>query len=241
MKSTFHKISRFAAAVFAAAALTRTAQAQPAHPPIVHGEPIDAPAAGQTPPTGAVVPTPSSSAITPDPSAGQSAPATVAAALAGTNSTSAPVVWNVSSLTRLGDYLCVGFDGLASFEYEAPDTALKGPAVKPDPADKFIPDYIKSLDGKKVIIKGFMIPLLVKEGKVAELLLMRNQSTCCYGVPPKITEFISVKMAGKGVPALMDTPVTLEGTLRVGTARENGFITEIYQLDGEKLLEDAVN
>jgi hypothetical protein len=241
MKSRFHKIARIASAALSAAALSGTAVSQPAHPPIVHGEPIDAPVAAQTPPPAAPDPTPSSPATPPVSLASQPAPATAAVAVTSTNSISAPVVWNAASLTRLGDYLCVGFDGLASFEYEAPDTALKGPAVKPDPADKFIPDYIKSLDGKKVIIKGFMIPLLVKEGKVAELLLMRNQSTCCYGVPPKITEFISVKMTGKGVPALMDTPVSLEGTLRVGTARENGFITEIYQMDGEKLVDDAVN
>ena len=35
-------------------------------------------------------------------------------------------------------------------------------------------------------IKGFMLPLKVEKGVVTELLIMRDQSMCCYGVTPKI-------------------------------------------------------
>jgi len=61
---------------------------------------------------------------------------------------------------------------------------------------------------------------------VKELLIMRDQSLCCYGVVPKITNWISVKMQGRGVKAVMDQPVTLYGTLHVGEMREKAISLE---------------
>ena len=74
---------------------------------------------------------------------------------------------------------------------------------------------IQSLDGKKVVIQGFLLPVKMDDGLAVEFLLMRNQSMCCYGVPPKINEWITVKMKGKGVKAVMDQPIAVVGTLRV--------------------------
>jgi hypothetical protein len=92
------------------------------------------------------------------------------------------------------------------------------------------------LDGKKVVIQGFLLPVKMDDGLAVEFLLMRNQSMCCYGVPPKINEWISVKMTGKGVKAVMDQPIAVVGTLHVGPALENGLLTGIYDLDGEKII-----
>ena len=54
-------------------------------------------------------------------------------------------------------------------------------------------------------------------------------------------EWVSVKMADKGVKPLMDQPVTLFGTLHVGEMRENGFLVGIYRMDGERLGEPVGN
>jgi hypothetical protein len=91
------------------------------------------------------------------------------------------------------------------------------------------------LDNKSVALKGFMLPLKVEGGLVTELLIMRDQSMCCYGAVPKINEWVSVKMTSKGVKPIMDQPITMFGTLRVGEMRENGYLVGIYQLDGEKM------
>ena len=45
---------------------------------------------------------------------------------------------------------------------------------------------------------------------------MRDQSMCCYGTVPKINEWVSVRMAEEGVKPVMDEPVTIHGTLKVG-------------------------
>jgi hypothetical protein len=138
--------------------------------------------------------------------------------------------------TKIGGYLNVGFDLLASFSYDAPDTPVTNKTSKVDEADKYIPDSIKSLDGKKVMVTGFMIPLRVEAGKAKEFLMMRNQGACCFGTMPKITEFITVKTTGNGVEPIMDVPINIAGTLHVGTTRENGYIIQIYRMDGEKIV-----
>ncbi|MEI7567318.1 MAG: hypothetical protein WCJ10_05735, partial [Opitutaceae bacterium] len=73
-------------------------------------------------------------------------------------------------------------------------------------------------------------------GLVKELLLVKDPMMCCYGVMPKINEWVVVKMIGAGVKPLMDVPITFEGKLRVGEMYENGYLTGVYLLEGEKLV-----
>lgn len=136
-------------------------------------------------------------------------------------------------------YLPANFDKLASFSFELSDELL-GPVTNDLAAvvaktDAMIPESVHALNNQSVAIKGFMLLLKVESGLVTELLIMRDQSMCCYGVTPKINEWVSVKMKDKGVKAIMDQPVTLFGTLRVGEARENGYLVGIYRLEGERM------
>lgn len=132
-----------------------------------------------------------------------------------------------------GEFVSVGFDKLSAFKYDVPEDT---PDAKPntDP-DKQIPETVKSFDGKRVALKGFMLPLKVEQGLVTELLIMRDQSMCCYGTVPKINEWVSVKMTSKGVKPVMDQAVTIQGKLKVGAIRENGYLVGIYQMDGESM------
>ncbi len=129
----------------------------------------------------------------------------------------------------------IGFDKLASFTYVMPDDLANTNQVAGGQTVSQIPKEIRGLDKKPVALKGFMLPLKVEGGRVTEMLIMRDQSMCCYGTVPKITEWVSVKMTNKGVKPIMDQPVTLFGTLHVGEIRENGYLVGIYQMDGEKM------
>ena len=131
------------------------------------------------------------------------------------------------------------FDKLAGYSFDITDDLL-GPitndvAWAAEKTDAMIPGPVRALNNKLVSIKGFMLPLKVEGGVVTELLIMKDQSMCCYGSTPKINEWVSVKMKSKGVKALMDQPVTLFGQLHVGEARENGYLVGIYRLDGERM------
>lgn len=136
-----------------------------------------------------------------------------------------------------GDFLIVGFDRLAAFNYDVPDETPVGTnkTVKVEPPKEQIPPAVKAFDKQRVALKGFMLPLKVEGGLITELLIMRDQSMCCYGTVPKINEWVSVKMTGKGVKPIMDQAVTLYGKLHVGEIRENGYLVGIYQMDGERI------
>ena len=134
-----------------------------------------------------------------------------------------------------GGFLTVGFDKLSAFKYDVPDDPGATNAVVLKDPDQQIPADVKAFSGRRVALKGFMLPLKVEGGLVTELLIMRDQSMCCYGAVPKINDWVSVKMTSKGVKPVMDQAVTLQGTLKVGAIRENGYLVGIYQMDGEKV------
>ena len=137
------------------------------------------------------------------------------------------------------DFAIAGFDILSGYNIEISDELL-GPVTNDLAAvsaktEALIPPKVKALDKKRVALKGFMLPLKVEGGLVTEMLVMKDQSMCCYGTVPKIHEWVSIKMTEKGVKPLMDQPVTLFGKLHVGEMRENGYLTGIYRMDGEKM------
>lgn len=136
------------------------------------------------------------------------------------------------------DYLSVGFDHLASYEFEVTDELLEAEGDFAELTKKtngMIPEEVRKLNASSVAVKGYMLPLKVEEGQVTEFLLMRDQSMCCFGTVPKINEWVSVKTIGSGVKPIMDEPVTIFGKLHVGEIRENGYLVGIYRMDGEKL------
>jgi hypothetical protein len=132
-------------------------------------------------------------------------------------------------------FLSIGFDKLSSYKFDPGEDLLNPQTNAVRSADDLIPQNVKAFDDKRVAVRGFMLPLKVEGGLVSEMLIMRDQSMCCYGVVPKINEWISVKMNGKGVKAIMDQAVTVYGTLHVGEMRENGYLVGIYRLDGQKM------
>lgn len=183
----------------------------------IRGAPIAPVAAKASEPTAAAPTTNSAVALAP-------APASVAPAAPAANGP---------------EYAAAGFDILSGYNIEISDELL-GPVTNnlaevTAKTEALIPEKVRALNQKKVALKGFMLPLKVEGGLVTEMLVMKDQSMCCYGTVPKIHEWVSVKMSEKGVKPLMDQAVTLMGKLHVGEMRENGYLTGIYRMDGEKM------
>jgi hypothetical protein len=139
---------------------------------------------------------------------------------------------------KSAEFPLAGFDQLAGYTFEMTDDLLlpRTNSATAITADAQIPAAVKALDKKRVTLRGFMLPLKVEGGLVTELLIMKDQSMCCYGSTPKIHEWVSVKMTATGVKPIMDQIVTLHGTFHVGEQRENGYLISIYRLDGEKMV-----
>ncbi len=134
----------------------------------------------------------------------------------------------------------VDFSRLACFNYDYPDEdggmeASKNPKRK----KPGIPDSVLSLNGTKVAIPGFMIPMDQDEGgdKCTYFILARNQMTCCFGVAPGLNEWVSVRMEkGKTADLEMDRPVVVVGTLEVGEVYSPDSGWSFYRMKAEKVI-----
>ena len=133
------------------------------------------------------------------------------------------------------EYEVVGFDRLASYTFTPPEMDNADPNAKPPSGADQIPAQIKALDQQKVAVTGYMLPTKMEGGLVKEFLLVKDPMMCCYGVMPKINEWVVVKMTGAGVKPLMDIPITFDGKLRVGEMYENGYLTGVYLLEGDRM------
>jgi hypothetical protein len=154
----------------------------------------------------------------------------VAAAVAATSTETAPAPEVVNG------YLKLGFDRLASYKFTPPayDPATKPDAPIPSVEDQ-IPSAVKKYDGQKAMVTGFMLPVKMEGQLVTEFLLVRDPMMCCYGVTPQMNEWVVVKMVKGGVHPLMDVPISFYGQIRVKEMFENGYMTGIYLLEGEKM------
>lgn len=143
----------------------------------------------------------------------------------------------------LEDYVDVTFDKLGGYKYET-EELHEGDTPKDQ-----IPEAVKALNGKKIAIRGFMIPYRLSGESVVEFILLRNQGLCCFGVTPRMNEWIHVAMApGKAAPYSMDVPITAFGTLEVkelwdkskdpdpATGTRRLVLTGIYRMEGDAVI-----
>jgi hypothetical protein len=132
----------------------------------------------------------------------------------------------------------VGFDKLAAFEYTLVDAATGASEAEMEAsrAKDQIPRWIRLYDKQKIALTGFMLPLVVENGLVRKLIMMRDVTTCCFGNVPNMNEYVIVTMKGEGIKPLQDVPVVLTGTFKISEIYEGGYLTSIFQMDGEKYL-----
>ena len=217
-----HRFAQIMLSCCLAAALAVPASAQTAvKKKVIRGEAIDGPPTADTP----------TNAAAPAPAPALAAPAKVTPVAPVTATTPAP--------SGSGDKEAVQkveFTKLAGYEFKMADTPDTNQVAGKDMADQQFPADIKALNQKRIAVIGYLMPLKEVSGKATEFLIMRTQSSCCFGLPLKITEVITAKASGKGVPSIMDDLVEIEGTLKVGTMRQDGYIVGVYQMDEAKFL-----
>lgn len=132
----------------------------------------------------------------------------------------------------------LGFEKLAAFEYVIYDDASGATAEEIEAAKKMdqIPAWVRSYDNQRVALTGFMLPLKVEDGLTSKFIMMRDISTCCFGNVPNMNEYLIVTMVTGGVKPVQDIPTVLVGVFKINEIYENGYITSIFQMDGEKFL-----
>ena len=93
-----------------------------------------------------------------------------------------------------------------------------------------IPDDVKKLSGCTVRLRGFMIPLDLRE-RITQFALVPSLASCCFGKPPQVHhKVVSTFPKGKSTKYFADE-IVVEGTLHVEEMKDDGYIVSIFQLD----------
>ena len=130
------------------------------------------------------------------------------------------------------------FNMLTSYPFREPNWAkMDDPAyIASFNLDEQISPQIQAMNGKKVEIQGFMLPLDMSEGHLRTFILLKDQMACCFGNIPRLNEWVYVRVPKeKKISVHQDIPITLLGTLRVGAKFEREVLTGIYHLELDRI------
>jgi hypothetical protein len=94
---------------------------------------------------------------------------------------------------------------------------------------KGMPEPVKKMDGKTVLMTGFMLPIDEVEN-IKEFLLVQSLWSCCYGQPPDINGIVRVVMKGDKRINYKYDPIKITGQFKVVASYEDGYCIDIYQL-----------
>ena len=93
---------------------------------------------------------------------------------------------------------------------------------------KYFPDWLRALDGKRIKLRGFMIPAFQESG-LSHFTLARDTSACCFGPNPKVCYLIEVSMRdGQTTDYIVDRPFDVVGVFHIGDVVSPG---KLYTLD----------
>jgi hypothetical protein len=111
----------------------------------------------------------------------------------------------------------LAWSALKAYEYEK---GLRG-----------LPDGIRALDGRRVTMAGFLLPLY-EFHDIREFNLVSSHWSCCFGVPPGINGWVMVSLPPEH-PGLRNTtePIAVTGTFRVRERTEAGWVVAIYAIE----------
>ena len=93
--------------------------------------------------------------------------------------------------------------------------------------EKMLNEDVKSLEGKKVKIRGYILPAtLFKEKGIKQFVLVRDNQECCFGPGAALFDCIMIEMLPGKTTDFVTRPVTVEGKFKIDT--------ETYRYPGGK-------
>jgi hypothetical protein len=146
----------------------------------------------------------------------------------------------VTVYKKVDQYSLITWNTLSHFDCGDPDEYDEDGRLIPQKkkAKCAVPGFITALNGAPVAVVGFMLPMDMddKGDKTTGFIICRTQSACCYGIMPRLNEWIYVKMAkGKATDVYMDIPVTAFGTLSAGEVNDKENGDSFYRMTGDKV------
>jgi hypothetical protein len=107
------------------------------------------------------------------------------------------------------------------------------------PGDPFhrdmLPEEIESLAGKRIRIRGYILPTAQKRG-IKQFVLVRDNQECCFGPGAALYDCILVEMQGPATAEFSIRPIAVEGTFDIREVKGlDGKHLAIYYLSAESV------
>lgn len=127
--------------------------------------------------------------------------------------------------------IALGFDVLGEYKY-----VTQPPDIPKEKLPRQIPDEVLKYDGKRVQVRGFMLPIKVsEEGHVEQFFLFRDLASCCFGGYPKMNEWVFINVPkSMTVNMVAYAPIAVTGVISIGEKIEFGRVTSIYRLEADE-------
>jgi hypothetical protein len=102
----------------------------------------------------------------------------------------------------------------------------------PEPGvDRLFPDWLNNLAGRRIRVRGFMMPTFRAEG-LTQFVLARDTETCCFGPNGKIHHLVSIMLQdGMTTDYIELRPFDVEGIFRIAPVEDGGELLQLYQID----------
>src|SRR5690606_21921760 len=102
---------------------------------------------------------------------------------------------------------------------------------------RHFPDWLSDLDGRRILVRGFMVPPFREEG-LTHFTLARDTEVCCFGPRGKIYHLVSVSLReGETTDHIYLRPFDVEGIFRIAPIAEDGELLQLYQLDDAVMID----
>jgi hypothetical protein len=133
-------------------------------------------------------------------------------------------------------YLDVSFGYLAGYACSVPEELQERPDEAAAWLRQRIPPDVQALDGQRVALAGFMVPVAGDGERAERFMLLATQMGCCFGITPPLNWWIDVAMAnGRKARIARDVSITVYGTLRVGPFVDHGAIISLYRIEADRV------
>jgi hypothetical protein len=94
---------------------------------------------------------------------------------------------------------------------------------------------IEDLAGKRISIRGYILPTYQSRG-IKTFVLVRDNMECCFGPGAALYDCILVEMQPGKTAEYSVRPVTVQGTFHIDLKRDlDGVLLAIYRMDGESV------
>lgn len=140
----------------------------------------------------------------------------------------------------MNKYLIIFIMIFSGATYAEEPTSILWSKLAPGPSE--LPAEIninQELDGKKVVIPGFVIPLDAKDGLTSDFLLSPRQGACIHRPPPAPNQLIHVVFDKPIKLPEIEQPIYISGTLNLKTEK-NAFAQTGYFIQGDEAIEYPV-